>query len=240
MRRILLILFMTTGLITVQSGNQAAISQSQFPATGTNMITGEGASTKLIDHLHRKLQDADAEIPYDLLAKGLQGYLNLKTAGKIAKDVITLIDMERPGTEKRMWIVDIPQAKILKRTYVAHGKNSGSNYATSFSNTANSYQSSLGFYITGQTYYGKHGLSLRLDGMDTGFNDNARKRAIVLHGASYVSEDFIKRYGRLGRSQGCPAVPVHENKEIIDLIKDGSLLFVNGNCKNYRSAYLAG
>ncbi len=238
--RHILILFLTASLIAIQSGSHAVISQPHTPEVSTNTLTGKIAGTKLIRDLHNKLQEADSEIPYSLLEKGMKGYLNLKNTGIIAKDVITLIDMEKPGTEKRMWVIDVAQAKILKRTYVAHGKNSGNNYATSFSNIANSYQSSLGFYVTGQTYHGKHGLSLRLDGMDTGFNDNARQRAIVLHGASYVSDDFIKQYGRLGRSHGCPAVPVSENKEIIDLIKGGSLLFISGSCRNYQSDYLAG
>ena len=238
--RYILILFLTAGLIAVDSVNHTVISLPQPLKNSTNTITEQMAGTKLILNLYNKLQEADSEISYALLEKGIQGYLHLKSAGKIEKDVITLIDMEKAGTEKRMWIIDIAQSKVLKRTYVAHGKNSGDNYATSFSNVANSYQSSLGFYVTGQTYHGKHGLSLRLDGMDTGINDNARQRAIVLHGASYVSDDFIKQYGRLGRSQGCPAVPVSENKEIISLIKDGSLLFINGNCTSYRSDYLAG
>ena len=109
---------------------------------------------------------------------------------------------------------------------MAHGKKSGNKYAKKFSNLPNSNESSIGFYITGETYTGKHGLSLRLDGMDKGFNDNARKRAIVMHGAKYVSGDFIKKYGRLGRSLGCPSLSMNIYKDVIDTIRDGSILFI--------------
>lgn len=116
--------------------------------------------------------------------------------------------------------------KIVKISLVAHGKNSGVNIAKSFSNKRHSRKSSLGLYITSETYEGKHGYSLRLDGMSTGLNDNARKRAIVIHGADYVSESFIEKNDRLGRSFGCPALTENEVEEIINLIKEGSCLFI--------------
>jgi hypothetical protein len=116
--------------------------------------------------------------------------------------------------------------KIIIHSLVAHGKNSGLEYATQFSNQPQSYQSSLGFYKTGGTYQGKHGLSLYLDGLENDINSNARERLIVMHGADYVSEDFIKNYGRLGRSFGCPALPYEISGDVIESLKNGACLFI--------------
>ena len=123
-------------------------------------------------------------------------------------------------------MLDLVEVKVLYHCLVSHGKNSGELMAENFSNNPGSYTSSPGFYTTGETYFGKHGFSLRLDGIENGINDKARERAIVIHGADYVSPDFVKKYGRLGRSLGCPAVPEELSKEIIETIKDGTCLFV--------------
>jgi hypothetical protein len=144
-----------------------------------------------------------------------------------------VIDFTLPSTEKRMWIIDLATQEILLNTVVSHGRNSGNLMAEKFSNRPESYQSSLGFYKTAETYHGKHGYSLRLDGLEKGFNDQARNRAIVIHGADYAREEVAKMSGRLGRSLGCPAVPSELSDEVIDLIKDGSLLFIYGNDQNY-------
>ena len=120
-------------------------------------------------------------------------------------------------------------------TLLAHGRNSGENFATSFSNRSGSYQSSLGFFRTAETYNGGNGYSLRLDGLEKGINDKARPRAVVIHGADYCSEDFIRSTGRLGRSFGCPALPQELNKPIINTIKDGSLLFIYADKPEYYS-----
>ena len=147
----------------------------------------------------------------------------------VNKKILTLIDFSKPSTEERLFRIDVENRKLPFQTFVAHGKNSGVNIATQFSNRSGSLKSSLGFFITAETYYGKHGYSLKLDGMEKGINDNARKRAIVVHGAKYVSDDFIRKYNRLRRSWGCPAVSDDLSKEIIDLIKDGSCLFIYAN-----------
>lgn len=149
------------------------------------------------------------------------------------EDLVTIIDFSKPSTEKRLFIIDLKQQKLLHQTLVAHGKNTGQNKAVKFSNIQGSNQSSLGLYQTAESYYGKHGYSLRLDGLEKGFNDNARKRAVVIHSASYVSEAFIQKYGRLGRSFGCPALPAEHSKEIIDLIKGGSLLYIYAEDSHY-------
>lgn len=161
----------------------------------------------------------------------LDGYEKLEN--ELNKEVLTVIDFTLPSTEKRMWIIDLATQKILLNTVVSHGRNSGNLMAEKFSNRPESYQSSLGFYKTAETYHGKHGYSLRLDGLEKGFNDQARNRAIVIHGADYAREEVAKMSGRLGRSLGCPAVPTELSDEVIDLIKDGSLLFIYGNDQNY-------
>jgi len=149
------------------------------------------------------------------------------------EDIVSIIDFSKPSTEKRLFILDLKEQKILYHTFVAHGKNTGVNVATKFSNNRGSNQSSLGLFRTADSYHGKHGYSLRLDGLEKGFNDNARIRAVVIHSAWYVSEDFIQKHGRLGRSWGCPALPVELSKEIIDLIKGGSCLYIYANDTHY-------
>jgi len=156
----------------------------------------------------------------------IEGYRQLKKEGAIQKDIITLIDFSLSANQKRLWVIDLQKNSIIFQSLVAHGRNSGYEFATSFSNTPESHQSSLGFYATGETYYGKHGYSLRLDGLEKNINHNARKRAIVIHGASYVSDTFINQNGRLGRSFGCPALPKEQSKELINLIKDKSCLYI--------------
>ena len=164
----------------------------------------------------------------------MKGFDNLKSLpGKVKKDILTVVDFSLPSTEKRLWVIDLENNKVLFNDWVAHGKNSGNNQAKAFSNVPNSYTSSIGFYMTAETYHGKHGLSLRLDGMDKGFNDNARRRAIVMHGADYVSGDFIQKYGRLGRSFGCPSVSMDIYEDVIDTIHGGSLLFIYSPDENF-------
>ncbi len=158
-----------------------------------------------------------------------------------ARPILSIVDMSQPSTSKRLYVIDLLSRKLLFNTYVSHGRNTGDLAAKRFSNTNESFQSSLGFYQTLGTYQGKHGLSLKLQGLEKGFNDNAYDRAIVVHGADYVCEDFIKRTGRLGRSQGCPAVPNALSKGIIQAIKNGSCLFVYYPDPTYlkRSSYLS-
>nr|WP_297306771.1 murein L,D-transpeptidase catalytic domain family protein [uncultured Flavobacterium sp.] len=155
-----------------------------------------------------------------------KGYYKLKSEGKIDKEILTIIDFTQSSTEKRMWVIDMVKNEIIFQTVVSHGRNSGLEYATNFSNTPESHKSSLGFYKTAETYYGANGYSLRLDGLEKGINDNARSRAIVIHGADYADENLANNQGYLGRSYGCPALPLSNYKEIIDFIKDESCLFI--------------
>ena len=140
-------------------------------------------------------------------------------------DLLTLIDYTLPSTQPRLWVLDLAHRKVLFHELVAHGAGSGDNYATQFSNLDGSRQTSLGLFLTRDTYVGGNGRSLRLEGLDAGINDRAMDRAIVMHGAWYVSQDQIHRYGRLGRSWGCPALPVEVAQQIIDQIRGGSFLY---------------
>ncbi|MBD2767302.1 murein L,D-transpeptidase catalytic domain family protein [Hymenobacter sp. BT664] len=177
---------------------------------------------------------------FETFAKAMTGYLNLRQAGKLAEDkqVLTVIDFDLPSTEKRLWVLDLAKNEILFHTLVAHGHNSGENAATNFSNANESNMSSLGFYATGSEYQGKHGHSLRLEGLDEGFNTNAAARSVVMHGAEYVSEEFIKQNGRLGRSLGCPALPMDLKDQIIGTVNGGTCLFINKSGTDYSSRFL--
>lgn len=171
------------------------------------------------------------KIEYKVFEYALNGFRSIKN--KSNDSIFTIIDYSKPSTESRMYIIDMKNKKLISESLVAHGKNSGGNNATAFSNTKNSKKSSLGFYKTAETYTGKHGYSLKLDGIEKSINDNARERAIVIHGAWYVSEDFINKHGRLGRSWGCPALPLKTNRKIINTIKNGSYIFIYADDVNY-------
>lgn len=164
----------------------------------------------------------------EVFSKAFLGFENLKTAGKIPKNshLLSICDFSLSSTQKRLWVIDLDQKKILFNSLVAHGKNTGEEFAEKFSNTESSYQSSIGFYVTESTYTGENGYSLKLLGMDSGYNDRALQRAIVMHGADYVSEDFIKSQKRIGRSWGCPAIPRALAEPIINSIKGKNCLFI--------------
>jgi hypothetical protein len=147
--------------------------------------------------------------------------------GKLLNDsIISIIDFSLPSNQKRLFILDLKHYKVLFNTLVAHGRNTGREWANSFSNQNSSFKSSPGFYITRETYEGKNGFSLKLEGVENGINDNAFERGIVIHGANYVCDDFVNAQGYIGRSQGCPAVPVQVSRPIINTIKNGTCLFV--------------
>jgi hypothetical protein len=164
----------------------------------------------------------------------MKGHAYLAANGKLQnEDIISIVDFSLPSSQKRLFIVDLKNNKLLFHTYVSHGRGSGAEMANEFSNVAESNKSSLGFYVTGDTYEGKHGLSMRLLGQDKGFNDNAQDRSIVMHSASYVSEATIKAMGFCGRSQGCPAVPEELTKPIIETVKNGTCLFLYSPNQQY-------
>lgn len=164
------------------------------------------------------------------------GYHNLLKKGMLHKtDLLTICDFSQSSSKERMYVIDVRNRKILYKTFVAHGINSGEEYANSFSNQDESCKSSLGFYVTRKTYYGVNGLSLRIDGLDKGFNDNAYRRSIVIHGAPYVSLRILHKYGVMGTTFGCPAIPTEVSDQIIPLVKNGSCFFIYYPSKKYLS-----
>lgn len=180
--------------------------------------------------------DCFSVVSEDAMKYALSGYAQLSNEGKIAKkDIITIVDFSKPSTEERLFVINLKTKQVIAKSLCAHGRNSGEIWAEKFSNNSESYQSSLGFYICNETYDGKNGYSLKLDGQEPGINDNARDRGVVIHGADYVSKQFIAGNGKLGRSQGCPALPLEKNEKIISLLKCGSCLFIYHPNKYYRT-----
>jgi hypothetical protein len=164
----------------------------------------------------------------------LKGYNKLLKKRIIKKSqYLTICDFSQSSNNKRLYIIDLGKNELLVNTYVAHGKNSGAEYARKFSNKPSSLQSSLGFYITKNTYYGEHGLSLKVAGLEPGFNDKAYRRAIVVHGADYIEESWLRHSKYMGRSFGCPAIPKEESDFIINTIKNGTCLFIYHPSTNY-------
>lgn len=177
---------------------------------------------------------SEPALPLAALKSSIEVYQRLEEEGQIINDrVITIIDFTKPSNLERLFVIDLVKGEVIYKSLVAHGENSGEKYATSFSNTPDSHQSSLGYYLTGKSYVGRHGHSLLLDGLEKGINDNARNRAVVIHGAAYVSHNYIKSKGRLGRSFGCPALPQETASAIIETIQEKSLLFIYSIDRNY-------
>ncbi len=198
---------------------------------GRSTVMAEGQTNDA--EIHQLWLECELEkiLPFEVFSSAVTGYK--KTDKLRKKNIITIIDFSKPSTDKRCYIIDLDNRRLLYHCLVAHGRNSGDNVAATYSNQSGSLSSSLGFYLTAETYSGKHGYSLRLDGLEKNYNDNARSREIVIHGADYVSQEFIDRHGRLGRSWGCPALPVEITKEIIDRISNGSCLFIYGKDDGY-------
>ena len=164
----------------------------------------------------------------------MKGFNSMKAVGEVGnKNIISIIDFSKSSCQKRLFVIDLNKSKVLFNTYVAHGMQSGKEFANQFSNKPESNKSSLGFYETLGTYMGGNGYSLRLQGVEKGINDNANMRDIVIHGAGYVDESFIRSQGYIGRSWGCPALPQRLHKAIIDVIKNGTCLFIFSPDNNY-------
>jgi hypothetical protein len=231
-------LFLATPMATPVSKSMAHAADVRVTMPSAKAMQAALYDQQLHD-VYRNLNVEQQGLRYEVFAKAMTGYLNLEKEGKLgAKKLLTVIDFDLPSTEKRLWVLDLASKQVVFHTLVAHGHNSGENMATNFSNENESNMSSLGFYVTQSEYNGKHGRSLKLQGVDEGYNTNALTRSVVMHGADYVSEAFIKQYGRLGRSLGCPALPMDQYSQIIDAVGDGTCLFLNGNDASYSSKYL--
>ena len=171
----------------------------------------------------------------------MKAYSRAKQKGVAKKPVVTIIDYSLPSTKPRLWVIDMAKNKVMFHTHVAHGSGSGENHASRFSDVPGSYKTSIGVFVTGSTYQGKHGRTLTLHGLENGFNGNAHNRRIVIHAADYVNEGIIKSKGRLGRSQGCPALNHKVAQPIIQAIKDGSVVLAYYPDKNWlkRSTFVS-
>lgn len=167
-----------------------------------------------------------AGLSEDIFNLAFAGFTKLKEKELLSRDsIMTIIDFSKPSNEKRLFVIDLKSGKLLYNSVVAHGRNTGEKYATTFSNKLNSHMSSLGFYITRKTYMGGNGYSLQLDGIEKGYNDKAMERSIVVHGADYADDSILTGRGYLGRSYGCPALPRKISKLVIDKIKGGTMVF---------------
>ncbi|MEM1135865.1 MAG: murein L,D-transpeptidase catalytic domain family protein [Bacteroidota bacterium] len=202
-----------------------------LPLPTTQLLAVNAPHSKTLMEIKYELIKAKNQIALPnpkVFEKALNGFVRMQEQGILAeeKDILSIIDFSLSSCKKRLWVINLQTGEILYHSLVAHGKNTGSEYATTFSNLPSSFQSSLGFYLTGDTYQGKHGLSLYLHGQEKGINDKAKERAIVIHGADYVSKSFIEKYGRLGRSLGCPALPMNLHKNIINTIASKTCLFI--------------
>ena len=213
----ILLLFLT--IITCGSSHDRINNNSSPPAYNEKIESFCSSSFSV-------LRSESSKPEYAVFKKALTGFFYLKATNNIKKNILTIIDFSISSKLERMWIIDMKEMKVIHSSLVAHGRNSGEEFATRFSNSPNSNQSSLGFYLTGDTYVGQHGLSLYLDGVELGINDNARSRAIVMHGADYVSEGFVSHTGRLGRSFGCPSIPVQGHEEIVKMLSNRSCLYI--------------
>ena len=209
--------------------NESKVTEPKLVAYTTTTTTLE----MKVESVYHSLNANSLALPkFACFSNALTGYYQLKDSGLIEKELLTVIDFSLSSNVKRLWVIDLSTNTVLFQSLVAHGRNTGEEFASSFSNLPESYKSSLGFYATGEVYNGKHGMSLKLDGLEKGVNDNARERAVVIHGADYVSQSFINGNKRLGRSQGCPAIPVEMNEKIISVIKNKSCLFIYHPSRN--------
>lgn len=226
-------LFLISTSLKAKPGKMIKAAAMVEPAAAP--VETEANAKAFAEKLYDSLQLDALGLKQEVLTNALAGQEQMAERNLLKNDnILTICDFSQSSKKKRLYVIDVENYKVLVNTYVAHGKNSGLQTADRFSNIPESLQSSLGFYVTSETYSGKHGLSLRLDGVEAGFNDNARARAIVMHGADYIGANRLNA-PYMGRSFGCPAVPRAESKEIINLLKEGTCLFVYHPDKNYLS-----
>lgn len=231
-----IIVLFSVALFSFAKANHSPESHSIVVASAKDS-TGAGSSvnivTSLTDQLYQNLQLERVGLSRETLGFAIRGYQKLVDSGMVNNTrYLTIVDFSQSSRKKRFYILDMENRQLVRNTFVAHGKNSGVDMAKTFSNQINSEKSSLGFFLTKTTYQGKHGLSLRVRGLEEGVNNNAESRAIVVHGAAYVNSGRVNS-DYMGRSQGCPALPEGENAEVIDIIKDGSVMFLYSPASDY-------
>ncbi|HEX7903922.1 MAG TPA: murein L,D-transpeptidase catalytic domain family protein [Chitinophagaceae bacterium] len=215
------------------SGSNKLVPQPA-PAPVTNFIDSPAIAVTVAASVYDSLRLEYAGLNRKAFDYAKKGFDKLVAQGKIINNsILSIVDFSQPSSHKRLFIIDLKNYKMLFNTWVAHGRNSGREMANSFSNENSSFKSSPGFYVTREPYNGGHGYSLKLDGLEKGINDNASERAIVLHGANYVNPSYISMQGFIGRSLGCPAVPVKMATPIINTIKNGTCLFIYSPAASY-------
>ncbi len=239
-KNFLLATIISTSLLLISfanASNSPAPSMSVTVAADNDSMEVDAATNNasFASSLYSNLALESKGLSEEVVLYAINGYRKLEAQGKVNTPLLTIIDMEQSSRKKRMYIIDMEKEELVWNTFVSHGKNSGVDKATRFSNRVNSNQSSLGFYVTTNTYFGKHGLSLRLRGQENGFNHNAEARAIVVHGADYVNASRVNS-AYMGRSLGCPALPSNESAKVINMIKDGSVMFIYHPTNSYVSA----
>lgn len=203
-----------------------------------NIIPGSKGFAGSIQDINSNLKNLSKEAPKlnpKVLKLALTAYNKASSNGAVHKPILTVIDYSLSSSKQRMWVFDLKKQTLLYNTFVAHGKNSGAAIPSHFSNKNSSKATSLGTYVTHDTYIGSNGLSLNLEGLEKGFNDNAYARRVVIHGAWYVEPSFIKQAGQAGRSWGCPSIAKSIAKPVINLLKGGSVVFAYYPDKNYLS-----
>ncbi len=243
MKRLLLLFLLVASVVIIASSisfESVHAAKKTYPKVKLASSKGFGGKLTAVNFndsvraLYQALGLAKYKMKFEVFRYGMMGYHSLLAQEKLSdKRVVSFIDFTLPSTEKRFYTVNLDTREVLFHSLVSHGRNTGENMATSFSNVPHSNQSSMGFYLTGETYIGSKGYSMRLDGMDGRFNNNMRRRAVVMHDAKYVSEEWARRYGRIGRSQGCPALPKQLAKKVIDTIKDKTMIFAYFNDSTY-------
>lgn len=228
------ITFLTFSFAFTTTKNMETIAIAEDVVTNVESVSLDLTVEEEIKQVYSEFVENNTSVPdLESFKNGMMGYYKLSDKNLFDKNILTIIDFTLSSTKKRMWVLDMTNNKVLFNTVVAHGKNTGGEFATKFSNKVNSLQSSLGFYITGETYFGKNGYSMFIDGMEKQFNSKARERYVVVHGADYANPSFINKLGRLGRSYGCPALPTALTNEIIDVIKDKSVIYIHSADKSY-------
>ena len=228
MRTFLIALIGVFSLLSNSISNSAL--GERYTSSNYEIISDVDDNELLVKNLYTDCELTD-KLDYNIFKQAMEGYSSIDLANK---KLLSIIDYSKPSTEKRFFIIDIENHKLLFHTLVAHGKKSGYVNATKFSNKYGSHKSSLGFFRTGNSYFGLRGYSLQLEGLEKGINDNARQRGIIIHGANYVDERLANGNGVIGRSWGCPAVSKKLSKEIINLLKGGSLLYIYADDEVYK------
>lgn len=234
MKKILLILFIIINIFSYGEVNEKKKQEGKIERTKEE---SKKSFEKLGMEKFYKNLNISEELDYKVFEVAMNGYLKIDYKNK---DEIIIVDLSKDSSEERFFFIDLKEGRVKYKTFVTHGKNSGAEKAVSFSNQPNSFKSSVGFYLTRSHYNGKYGYSVRLKGLEEGFNSNAIARGIVIHGAKEAEQKYIDSYGFLGRTEGCPAIPYGISRKVMEDINMNTVLFIYGNDENYfeKSIYL--